>query len=82
VLVLSLSVSNYATAMPNSIRNLSWAVVRDGHERRHVYRRTVDLHLKDGKISEITPAGARPSGPAEEVLDGTGMLRAGRAAGR
>ena len=61
--------------MPNSIRNLSWAVVRDGHERHHVYRRTVDLHLKDGKISEITPAGARPTGPGEDVIDGTGMLR-------
>jgi 5-methylthioadenosine/S-adenosylhomocysteine deaminase len=60
--------------MPNSIRNVSWAVVRDGKERRHVYRRDVDLHLKDGKIAEITPAGARPSGPGEDVLDGTGML--------
>ena len=61
-------------AMPNSIRNLSWAVVRDGNNRRHVYRRTVDLHLKDGKITEITPAGAKPTGPGEDVIDGTGML--------
>jgi len=60
--------------MPNSIRNLSWAVVRDGNNRRHVYRRTVDLHLKDGKISEITPAGAKPTGPGEDVIDGSGML--------
>jgi len=60
--------------MPNSIRNLSWAVVRDGNNRRHVYRRTVDLHLRDGKIVEITPAGARPTGPGEEVINGTGML--------
>ncbi|MFI5032133.1 MAG: amidohydrolase family protein [Reyranellales bacterium] len=60
--------------MPNSIRNLSWAVVRDGNHRRHVYRRTVDLHLKDGKITEITPAGARPTGPGEDVIDGSGML--------
>jgi len=60
--------------MPNSIRNLSWAVVRDGNNRRHVYRRTVDLHLKDGKITEITPAGAKPTGPGEDVIDGTGML--------
>jgi len=60
--------------MPNSIRNLSWAVVRDGNNRRHVYRRTVDLHLKDGKITEITEAGARPTGPSEEIIDGSGML--------
>jgi cytosine/adenosine deaminase-related metal-dependent hydrolase len=60
--------------MPNSIRNLTWAVVRDGAQRRHVYRRTVDLHLRDGKISEITPAGARPTGPGEDVIDGSGML--------
>ncbi len=60
--------------MPSSIRNLSWAVVRDGQHRRHVYRRNVDLHLKDGKIAEITPAGVRPTGPGEEVIDGTGLL--------
>ena len=60
--------------MPNSIRNLSWAVVRDGNNRRHVYRRTVDLHLKDGKITEVTPAGAKPTGPGEDVIDGSGML--------
>ena len=42
---------------PDSIRNVSWAVVRDGAEKRHVYRREVDLHLKDGRIVEITTAG-------------------------
>ncbi|CAN5315927.1 amidohydrolase family protein [soil metagenome] len=61
-------------SQPQSIRNLSWAVVRDGAARRHVYRRNIDIHLKDGKITEITPAGARPTGPGEEVIDGTGML--------
>jgi hypothetical protein len=55
---------------PDSIRNVSWAVVQDGSERRHVYRREVDLHLKNGRIVEITPAGARPTGPGETVLDG------------
>lgn len=59
---------------PDSIRNLSWAVVRDGVHHRHAYRREVDLHLKDGRIAEITPAGARPSGPGERTIDGTGML--------
>ena len=59
---------------PDSIRNVSWAVVRDGSERRHVYRREVDLHLKEGRIVEITPAGARPTGPGETVIDGRGML--------
>lgn len=59
---------------PDSIRNVSWAVVRDGAEKRHVYRREVDLHLKDGRIVEITPAGARPTGPAEVVFDGKGLL--------
>jgi 5-methylthioadenosine/S-adenosylhomocysteine deaminase len=49
------------TSRPTSIRNVSWAVVRDGSARRHVYRRDLDLHLKDGRIVEITPAGARPS---------------------
>ena len=70
-----LPLGDYATGMPEvsacsqpqSIRNLSWAVVRDGNSRRHVYRRDVDLHLKDGKITEITPAGARPTGPGEDV---------------
>lgn len=62
------------SSRPNSIRNLSWAVVRDGTHRRHVYRRDVDLHLKEGRIVEIAPAGARPSGPGEVTIDGTGML--------
>ena len=38
---------------PVSIRNVSWAVVRDGSENRHSYRRNVDFFLKDGKIVEI-----------------------------
>lgn len=59
---------------PNSIRNLSWAVVRAGTEWRHAYRKAVDIHLHGSKISEITPAGARPTGPGENVIDGTGML--------
>jgi len=62
------------SSRPNSIRNIPWAVVRDGTHRRHVYRRDVDLHLKEGQIVEITPAGARPSGPGEVTIDGTGML--------
>ncbi len=62
------------TSRPASIRNLSWAVVRDGQERRHVYRKEVDLHLKDGRIAEISPAGARPGGPGEAVIDGSGLL--------
>ncbi len=62
------------SSRPNSIRNIPWAVVRDGTHRRHVYRRDVDLHLKEGLIAEITPAGARPSGPGEVTIDGTGML--------
>lgn len=59
---------------PVSIRNVPWAVVRDGAAKRHVYRRDVDLFLEDGKISEITPAGARPTGPGEKSIDGSGML--------
>ncbi|UYN97302.1 MAG: amidohydrolase family protein [Enhydrobacter sp.] len=59
---------------PQSIRNVSWAVVRDGDARRHVYRRDIDLFLADGKIAEITPAGARPAAAGEAVLDGRGML--------
>lgn len=62
------------SSRPNSIRNIPWAVVRDGTHRRHIYWRDVDLHLKDGQIAEITPAGARPSGPGEVTIDGTGML--------
>lgn len=59
---------------PTSIRNLPWAVVRDGQNRRHVYRRNIDIFLNDGKISEITPAGVRPTGPGEEAIDGSGYL--------
>lgn len=59
---------------PQSIRNVSWAVVRDGDARRHVYRRDIDLFLADGKIAEIAPAGARPVAAGEAVLDGRGML--------
>ena len=62
------------TSRPDSIRNVSWAVVRDGSERRHIYRREIDLHLKDGRIVEITPAGARPAGSQEIVIDGRGLL--------
>jgi cytosine/adenosine deaminase-related metal-dependent hydrolase len=62
------------SSRPNSIRNVSWAVVRDGAQPRHVYRRDVDLFLKDGRIAEITPAGARPAEPNEPLLDGMGML--------
>lgn len=59
---------------PTSIRNVSWAVVRDGTERRHVYRRDVDLFLRNGKVSGVTPAGARPQDSGEPTLDGRGML--------
>ena len=62
------------TSRPSSIRNVSWAVVRDGAALRHVYRRDVDLFLKDGRIAEITPAGARPKEANEPVLDGQGVL--------
>jgi 5-methylthioadenosine/S-adenosylhomocysteine deaminase len=62
------------TSRPASIRNVAWAVVRDGSASRHVYRRDVDLFLKDGRIVEITPAAARPLQANEPVLDGTGML--------
>jgi 5-methylthioadenosine/S-adenosylhomocysteine deaminase len=62
------------TFRPASIRNVSWAVVRDGAASRHVYRRDIDLFLKDGRIAEITPAGARPAEPDEPVLDAVGML--------
>jgi 5-methylthioadenosine/S-adenosylhomocysteine deaminase len=62
------------TSRPASIRNVAWAVVRDGSASRHVYRRDVDLFLKDGRIVEITPAAARPPQANEPVLDGTGML--------
>jgi 5-methylthioadenosine/S-adenosylhomocysteine deaminase len=62
------------TSRPASIRNVAWAVVRDGSASRHVYRRDVDLFLKDGRIVEITPAGARPPQANEPALDGTGML--------
>ena len=62
------------TSRPQSIRNLPWAVVRDGKERRHVYRRNVDIFLENGKIAELTPAGVRATGPGEEVLDGSGLL--------
>ena len=59
---------------PNSIRNLPWAVVGDADRGGHVYRRNIDIFLKDGRIAGITPAGARPVAPGEPMLDGTGML--------
>ncbi|MGD9880367.1 MAG: amidohydrolase family protein [Reyranella sp.] len=62
------------TTRPSSIRNLAWAVIGDGAEPRHVYRRGVDLFLRDGRIVEITPAGARPLQANEPALDGSGML--------
>jgi 5-methylthioadenosine/S-adenosylhomocysteine deaminase len=62
------------TFRPSSIRNVSWAVVRDGAACRHIYRRNVDLFLEGGKITEITPAGARLQEPNEPALDGKGML--------
>jgi cytosine/adenosine deaminase-related metal-dependent hydrolase len=62
------------SSRPNSIRNVPWAVVRDGAASRHVYRHDVDLFLKDGRIAEIAPAGARPREAAEPMLDGQGML--------
>ena len=58
------------TSRPTSIRNVPWAVVRDAAARRHVYRRDVDLFLKDGHIAEITPAGARRQAANEPALDG------------
>jgi 5-methylthioadenosine/S-adenosylhomocysteine deaminase len=62
------------TFRPASIRNVSWAVVRDGAASRHVYRRDIDLFLKDDRIAEITPAGARPAEANEPVLDAVGTL--------
>jgi len=62
------------TSRPTSIRNVPWAVVREGAASRHVYRRDIDLFLKDGRIAEITPAGVRPQEAGEPALDGRGML--------
>src|SRR5262245_14306966 len=62
------------TLRPASIRNIAWAVVLDRATSRHAYRRDIDLFLKDGRIAEITPAGARPAGDNEPVLDARGML--------
>lgn len=62
------------TSRPASIRNLAWAVVRDGATSRHAYRRDVDLFLRDGRIAEIVPAGAQPAEANEPVIDGRGML--------
>jgi len=61
-------------ARPNSIRNVAWAVLRDGTARRHVYRRDVDIFLDNGRVTEIAPAGARATGPGEQALDGRDML--------
>ena len=66
------------TSRPASIRNVAWAVVRDGAASRHVYRRNVDLFLKDGRIAEITPAGARPAEANEPVLRRPGHAGAAR----
>jgi cytosine/adenosine deaminase-related metal-dependent hydrolase len=65
---------NPTSIRPTSIRNVPWAVVRDRDARRHVYRRNVDLFLADGKVTEITPAAARPQEANEPALDGSGML--------
>ncbi|WP_421996349.1 amidohydrolase family protein [Reyranella sp.] len=62
------------TSRPASIRNVSWAVVRDGTADRHAYRRDVDLFLQDGRIAEIAPAGARPPQPGEPAIDAAGRL--------
>lgn len=62
------------TERPSSIRNVPWAVVRDGDAPRHAYRRDVDLFLDGGRIVDITPAGVRRREPGESSLDGSGML--------
>ena len=62
------------TSRPASIRNVAWAVVRDGAAPRHVYRRDVDLFLKDAQHRRDYASRRASADPSEPVLDGTGML--------
>lgn len=57
------------------IRNADWAVVWDGTSHRHVYRRGLDLLLRDGRIAAITTHDPSVPPPADaEVVEGRGLL--------
>ena len=57
------------------LRNLDWLVTWDEAAHRHVYRRGMDVLLRDGCIAALgphAPAAAPPD--AADVVDGRGML--------
>jgi 5-methylthioadenosine/S-adenosylhomocysteine deaminase len=62
-------------AMATLFRNLDWAVAWDAASQAHVYRRGVDVLLRDGRIAGITThAEDQPPPDGAEIVDGRGML--------
>ena len=53
------------------IRNIDWAVVWDGAEGRHGYRRGIDLAFADGAIRHLGPG---YDGPVTAEIDGRGLF--------
>ena len=57
------------------LRNLDWLVTWDAAARRHVYRRGMDVLLRDGCIAAVGPHAPEAAPPdAADVVDGRGML--------
>ena len=58
------------TSRPASIRNVAWAVVRDGSASRHVYRRDVDLFLAAGPRCTVQVSVCSTDDDALRRIDG------------
>lgn len=70
------SASDGGSAMKATLfRNLDWAVCWDAGMRRHVYRRGIDVLLREGRIAAIEAHELNAPPPEDaELVNGRGML--------
>ncbi|HLJ21389.1 MAG TPA: hypothetical protein VKU84_14380, partial [Stellaceae bacterium] len=57
------------------IRNADWVIAWDQSQSRHVYRKGIDIQIKDDRIAHLSPAGPEPP-PSQDtnVIDGRGCM--------
>jgi 5-methylthioadenosine/S-adenosylhomocysteine deaminase len=53
------------------IRNADWAIVWDAHEKRHVYRKGIDVAFDHDRITHVGPGF---KGTADTTVDGRGLM--------
>ena len=53
------------------IRNVDWAIVWDANEKRHVYRKSIDIAFDNYGITHVGPSF---KGTADATVDGRGLM--------